>query len=74
MSAGSVEYVGSAGCVESDPGAGCVLGAGADHVGRGCVAHAERGAVCGESCEQSETGATGAPVHRCWGYCWGASW
>lgn len=69
-----VECAGSVGYVESDPGVGCVLSVGAGHVGCGCVAHAERGAVCGESCGQSEMGATGAPVHRCWGCCWGASW
>lgn len=65
VSAVSVEYVGSAGCVESEPGVGRVLSAGAGHVGHGCVVHAERGAVCGESCGQSETGVTGALVHRC---------
>lgn len=70
VSAGSVECVGS---VECEPGVGYVPSVHAGHVGHGCVAHAERGAVCGESCGQSEMGATGAPVHRCWGHCWGAS-
>lgn len=75
--AGCVGCVGSAGsaeCVESGPGVGCVLSAGAGHVGHGCVAHAERGAVYEESCGPGETGVTRAPVHRCWGCCWGASW